>query len=69
MIIHKIDSPSELSTLINSATHKPLILHFYTEWCGPCKVADEEMNYYATNYKDKALYGKIDCDESEEIVI
>ena len=48
--------------------NKPVILHFYTEWCGPCKIADEELEYYAQNYKERAIFGKVDCDENEDIV-
>ena len=68
MIIHKIDSQQELQTLVQNSYNKPIILHFYTDWCGPCKISEEELSYYATSFKDKAVFGKIDCDENEDIL-
>ena len=51
------------------AAQKPVIVHFYTDWCNPCKIANAELEYYAKNHKDEGIYVKINCDENEESAI
>jgi thioredoxin 1 len=69
--IRKIDNQTEFLTLLNQAnnSNKLVIANFYTEWCGPCKLADIEFLNYASNFKDKAIFVKVDCDENEDTAI
>ena len=34
-------------------TGKPIIIDFYADWCGPCKVFEPTFNSVAEEYKDK----------------
>jgi thioredoxin 1 len=40
----------------------PVMVDFYAEWCGPCKLAAPVMEKLATEYKDKSVIVKLDVD-------
>ena len=48
---------------------KPLVVDFWAEWCGPCKMIAPIVDELAEAYKDQVLIGKVNVDENEDLSI
>jgi thioredoxin 1 len=48
---------------------KPLVVDFWAEWCGPCKVISPIVDELAAKYESQITVGKVNVDESEDLSI
>jgi thioredoxin 2 len=40
----------------------PVLVDFYADWCGPCKMMAPVIDQIAADFKGRALVGKVDTD-------
>lgn len=46
---------------------KPVVVDFWAEWCGPCKVLGPVLDELSPQVADKATIVKLNVDESREL--
>ncbi|MDH6356304.1 thioredoxin [Parabacteroides sp. PF5-9] len=47
---------------------KPLVVDFWAEWCGPCRMIAPHIDSLSETYKESVNIGKMDVDNNNDVV-
>ena len=63
-IVHTTDGSFDADVLQND---KPVLIDFWAEWCGPCKMIAPLLDEAAGEYADKLQIVKLNVDENPNV--
>jgi thioredoxin 1 len=63
-IMHVSDAAFEQEVL---QSQTPVLVDYWAEWCGPCKMIAPTLEELAGEYKDRLAIGKVNVDENRQI--
>jgi thioredoxin 1 len=64
LIKHVSDASFEADVL---QSDKPVLVDYWAEWCGPCKMIAPILDEVSASYKDKLQIAKMNVDENRDI--
>ena len=63
----KIDNSNFQSDVLGSS--EPVVVDFWAEWCGPCKMISPALEEISEEMDGKAKIAKVNVDENQELAV
>ena len=51
------------------SSEKSVVIDFWAEWCGPCRMVAPIIDELAAEYEDRVVIGKCDVEENDDITM
>ncbi|XP_032671556.1 thioredoxin-2-like [Odontomachus brunneus] len=64
--VYHVQNAEDLTTKLQEAAEKLVVIDFFAVWCGPCKMISPKIEELAKELQD-VIFLKVDVDECEDI--
>lgn len=64
LIFHVTDATFESEVL---QSDKPVLVDYWAEWCGPCKMIAPILDELAQSYSDRLRFSKMNVDQNRDV--
>ncbi|MBI1840003.1 MAG: thioredoxin [Verrucomicrobia bacterium] len=65
--VHNLSASNFEGEVLSSST--PVLVDFWAEWCGPCKMLAPTIDELATEYLGKVKFGKVNIDNDQDLAV
>ena len=67
MSVIKVNGENYEKEILKS--EKPVLIDFYADWCGPCKMMSPIIDEIAEELKENITVGKVNVDENQDLAM
>ncbi|XP_005996498.1 thioredoxin [Latimeria chalumnae] len=65
-MVRRIDNMEQFDAALKEAGSKLVVVDFFAEWCGPCKMIAPKIEALSKTYTN-VVFLKVDVDEAEDV--
>ncbi len=65
MATEKVTAANFADVVLKSST--PVLVDFWAEWCGPCRMISPLLEQIATDHAGKVVVGKVNVDQEQAL--
>ncbi|GAB0097584.1 Thioredoxin [Sergentomyia squamirostris] len=68
-MVHIVKDTNDFDEQLEVAGDRLVVVDFYAQWCGPCKMIAPKLEELSKTFAEKAVVLKVDVDECEDLAV